>query len=115
MVDSEQDVFGPEWGDVLVVGWGSTYGALRSAVRRAQAKGQKVAHAQVKYLNPFPKNLGDLLLKYDKVLVPERNMGQLSKLLDQQFPLKVISYPKVEGQPFKIAEISNKIDEILDN
>ncbi|HCK11818.1 MAG TPA: 2-oxoglutarate ferredoxin oxidoreductase subunit alpha [Candidatus Latescibacteria bacterium] len=111
----EQEVFGPEWGDVLVVGWGSTYGALRSAVRRAQAKGQKVAHAQVKYLNPFPKNLGDLLLKYDKVLVPELNMGQLSKLLDQQFPLKVISYPKVEGQPFKIAEISNKIDEILDN
>ena len=111
----EQDVFGPEWGDLLVVGWGSTYGAIRSAVRRAQAKDQKVAHAHLRYLNPFPRNLGDLLLKYDKVLVPELNMGQLSTLLDARFPLKVISYPKVEGQPFKIAEITTKIDEVLEN
>jgi 2-oxoglutarate ferredoxin oxidoreductase subunit alpha len=111
----EQDVFGPEWGDLLVVGWGSTYGALRSAVRRAQAKGLKVAHAHLRYLNPFPRNLGDLLLKYDRVLVPELNMGQLSMMLDAKFPLKVISYPKVEGQPFKIAEITNKIDEVLEN
>lgn len=111
----EQDVFGPEWGDLLVVGWGSTYGAIRSAVRRAQAKDQKVAHAHLRYLNPFPRNLGDLLLKYDKVLVPELNMGQLSTLLDAKFPLKVISYPKVEGQPFKIAEITTKIDEVLEN
>jgi 2-oxoglutarate ferredoxin oxidoreductase subunit alpha len=111
----EQDVFGPEWGDLLVVGWGSTYGAIRSAVRRAQAKDQKVAHAHLRYLNPFPRNLGDLLLKYDKVLVPELNMGQLSMLLDAKFPLKVISYPKAEGQPFKIAEITTKIDEVLEN
>ena len=111
----EQEVFGPEWGDLLVLGWGSTYGALRSAVRRAQAKGQKVAHAQLRYINPFPRNLGDLLLKYDRVLVPELNMGQLSMLLDAKFPLKVISYPKVEGQPFKITEITAKIDEILEN
>ena len=111
----EQEVFGPEWGDLLVLGWGSTYGALRSAVRRAQAKGQKVAHAQLRYINPFPRNLGDLLLKYDKVLVPELNMGQLSMLLDAKFPLKVISYPKVEGHPFKISEITAKIDEILEN
>ena len=85
------------------------------AVKKLHEDGRPVGHAHLRYLNPFPKNLGDLLLKYDKVLVPELNMGQLSKLLDQQFPLKVISYPKVEGQPFKIAEISNKIDEILDN
>jgi 2-oxoglutarate ferredoxin oxidoreductase subunit alpha len=111
----EQEVFGPEWGDLLVLGWGSTYGALRSAVRRARAKGQKVAHAQLRYINPFPRNLGDLLLKYDKVLVPELNMGQLSMLLDAKFPLKVISYPKVEGQPFKISEITAKIDEVLEN
>ena len=111
----EQDVFGPEWGDLLVLGWGSTYGALRSAVRRAQANGQKVAHAHLRYLNPFPRNLGDLLLKYDKVLVPELNMGQLSHLLDAKFPLKVVSYPKVRGQPFKISEITAKIDEVLKN
>lgn len=111
----EQEVFGPEWGDLLVLGWGSTYGALRSAVRRARAKGQRVAHAQLRYINPFPRNLGDLLLKYDKVLVPELNMGQLSLLLDAKFPLKVISYPKVQGQPFKISEITTKIDEVLEN
>jgi 2-oxoglutarate/2-oxoacid ferredoxin oxidoreductase subunit alpha len=111
----EQEVFGPEWGDLLVLGWGSTYGALRSGVRRAQAKGQKVAHVHLRHLNPFPRNLGDLLLKYDKVVVPELNMGQLSKMLDAKFPLKVISYPKVQGQPFKIAEITSKIDEILEN
>ena len=90
-------------------------GAPREGRGRAQAKGQKVAHAHIKYLNPFPRNLGDLLLKYDRVLVPELNMGQLSMLLDAKFPLKVLSYPKVEGQPFKISEITNKIDEVLEN
>ena len=111
----EQSVDGPEWGDLLVVGWGSTYGAIRSAVRRSQQKGQKVAFAHVRYLNPFPRNLGDILLKYDKVLVPELNGGQLAHLLDAKYPLKVISYPKVQGQPFRISEITAKIDELLDS
>ena len=109
----EQEVDGPEWGDLLVVGWGSTYGAIRSAVHRGQKKGQKVAFAHLRYLNPFPRNLGDILLKYDKVLVPELNGGQLAHLLDAKFPLKVISYPKVKGQPFKISEITGKINELL--
>ena len=111
----EQSVDGPEWGDLLVVGWGSTYGAIRSAVRRSQQKGQKVAFAHVRYLNPFPRNLGDILLKYDKVLVPELNGGQLAHLLDAKYPLKVISYPKVQGQTFRISEITAKIDDLLDS
>ena len=108
-----QKVMGPKSGDLLVVGWGSTYGAIRTAVRRAQQRGQSVAAAHLRYLNPFPKNLGDILKRYKKILVPELNMGQLSLLLNARYPIRVISYPKVQGLPFKISEISSKIDEIL--
>lgn len=108
-----QDVEGPSNGDLLVVGWGGTYGALRSAVRKAQSNGQSVAHAHIRYLNPFPSNLGRILTKYRKVLVPELNMGQLSQLLNARYPVRVLSYPKVKGQPFKISEISDKINELL--
>jgi 2-oxoglutarate ferredoxin oxidoreductase subunit alpha len=108
-----QKVMGPQTGDLLVVGWGSTYGAIRTAVRRAQNKGQSVAATHLRYLNPFPKNLGDILKRYKKVLVPELNMGQLSLLLNAKYPVRVISYPKVQGLPFKISEISTKIDDIL--
>ncbi len=109
-----QDVFGPKAGDLLVVGWGSTFGAIRSAVRRAVSNGRSVAHAHIRYLNPFPANLESLLLRYRKILVPEINGGQLSLLLNARYPLRVISYPKVQGQPFKISEIADKIDELLD-
>ena len=108
-----QTVMGPKSGDLLVVGWGGTFGAIRTAVRRAQLKGQKVASTHLRYLNPFPKNLGDILQRYKHVLVPELNMGQLSLLLNAKFPKRVISYPKVQGLPFKISEISSKIDDIL--
>ena len=108
-----QKVMGPKSGDVLVVGWGGTYGAIRSAVKRAQQKGQSVAATHIRYLNPFPKNLGDILQRYKHVLVPELNMGQLSLLLNAHFPKRVISFPKVQGLPFKISEISAKIDDIL--
>lgn len=108
-----QKVMGPKSGDLLVVGWGGTYGAIRSAVRRAQQKGQTVAATHLRYLNPFPKNLGDILQRYKYVLVPELNMGQLSLLLNAKFPKRVVSYPKVQGLPFKISEITSKIDEIL--
>jgi len=108
-----QDLEGPAGGDLLVVGWVGRYAALRSAVRKAQAKGQSVADAQIRYHNPCPRNIGNLLSRYRKVLVPELNMGQLSMLLNAKFPVRVVSYPKVKGQPFKISEISNKIDELL--
>ncbi len=109
----EQDVFGPEEGELLVVGWGSTYGAIHAAVSQAQAKGQPVAHAHVRYLNPFPRNLGYILQRYDKILVPELNMGQLSLLLRGRYVRDVISLNKVQGRPFKISEIASKIDELL--
>ena len=108
-----QKVVGPEWGDLLVLGWGSTFGALRAAVHGAQEKGYSVAHAHLRQLNPFPQNLGDILLRYNHVLVPEMNSGQLALLLNAQYPLKVISFTKTEGQPFKISEISQKIDALL--
>ncbi len=109
----EQTVFGPEEGDLLVVGWGGTYGAIRSAVSLAQAQGKSVASTHIRYLNPFPRNLGDLLLRYKKVLVPELNLGQLSFLLNARFPVRTIGLNKVQGQPFKISEIRRKIDELL--
>ncbi|RME45876.1 MAG: 2-oxoglutarate ferredoxin oxidoreductase subunit alpha, partial [Chloroflexi bacterium] len=109
----EQDVFGPPEGDLLVVGWGSTYGAIRQAVQAAQRNGKSVSAAHIRYLNPFPRNLGDVLSRFERVLVPEMNMGQLALLLNARYPVKVISFPKVQGRPFKIREIRNKIDELL--
>lgn len=109
----EQSVDGPEEGELLVLGWGSTYGVIRAAVMQAQAKGQSVAHAHIRYINPFPRNLGYILQRYDRILVPELNMGQLSLLLRGRFLRDVLSLNKVQGRPFKISEISSKIDELL--
>lgn len=109
----EQDVFGPDEGELLIVGWGGTYGSIHAAVAQARAKGQSVAHAHLRYLNPFPSNLGYLLHRYNKILVPELNMGQLSLLLRGRYVRDVISLNKVQGRPFKISEISAKIDELL--
>ncbi|HEY52920.1 MAG TPA: 2-oxoacid:acceptor oxidoreductase subunit alpha [Caldilineae bacterium] len=109
----EQTVFGPEEGDLLVVGWGSTYGAIHAAVRQAHNKGYSVAHAHIRYLNPFPRNLGDILKRYDRILVPELNMGQLAFILRGTYLLPVIPMDKVKGRPFKISELSEKIEELL--
>jgi 2-oxoglutarate ferredoxin oxidoreductase subunit alpha len=94
---------------VLVVGWGSTYGAIAAGVRRVRARGQKVAHAQLVHLNPFPSNLGAVLAAYDKVLVPEVNLGQLNKLLRAEFLVDVVSFTKLQGLPFRAAEIEAAI------
>ncbi|MCB9419212.1 MAG: 2-oxoacid:acceptor oxidoreductase subunit alpha [Ardenticatenaceae bacterium] len=109
----EQDVFGPEEGDLLVISWGGTYGAVRTAVARSQAKGLSVAHAHVRYINPFPKNFGDLLGRYKKVMVAELNAGQLAFLVQGKFVTKVLKYNKIQGQPFKISEVRAKIEEVL--
>lgn len=109
----EQTVFGPASGDLLVIGWGGTYGAIRSAVAAAQAKGHSVAHAHVRYLNPFPRNLGSLLTRYKKVLVAELNSGQLAFLLNGRFGMKVEQLNKVQGQPFKIREVLGRIEELV--
>jgi 2-oxoglutarate/2-oxoacid ferredoxin oxidoreductase subunit alpha len=109
----EQPVFGPSEGDLLVVGWGGTYGAIRQAVALAQAQGQSVSHAHIRYLNPFPRNLGDVLSRFKKVLVPELNLGQLALLLNARFPVRVAQLNKVQGRPFKISELQRKIEELL--
>ena len=107
------EVVGPESGDLLVVGWGGTYGAITTAAENARKAGKSVASAQIRYLNPFPGNLGKVLGSYKKVLVPELNTGQLSLLLRAKFLVDAIGFNKVAGSPFKIAEIEAKIDEVL--
>ncbi len=106
-------VDGPECGDLLVLGWGGTYGAIREAVSQAQGQGLNVARGHVRYLNPFPKNLGEVLSRYKQVLVPELNLGQLSFLLQAHFPVRVVKLNKVQGRPFRIREIVAKIQELL--
>jgi 2-oxoglutarate ferredoxin oxidoreductase subunit alpha len=90
---------------VLIVGWGSTYGAITSALRQARAEGLRAGHVHLRYLNPLPSDLGEILARYDKVLVPEMNMGQLAMILRAKFLLDVKQLNKVQGQPFKESEI----------
>lgn len=110
----EQKVMGPEKGDLLVIGWGGTMGAIRSAVERVQKQGYQVAAANVRYLNPFPRNLGQVLSNYKKVLVPELNMGQLRMLLRANYLVDAIGYNKIKGKPFLISELELRIKEVLE-
>lgn len=102
-----------EGGDLLVIGWGSTYGAIDQAVGRVRRRGGKVSAAHLRYLNPFPANLGEVLSRFEKVLVPEMNLGQLRMLLRARFLVDAHGINKVQGQPFKIKEIEKKIEELL--
>jgi 2-oxoglutarate ferredoxin oxidoreductase subunit alpha len=107
------EVHGPAEGDLLVLGWGSTYGAIRSAVERLQARGASIAHAHVRYLNPLPANTGDVLRAYRRVLVPEVNLGQLLMLIRARFLVDAIGYNRVRGKPFRIAELEAESERIL--
>ena len=107
------EVQGPASGDVLVLGWGGTYGAITSAAENARKKGLSVASAHLRYLNPFPGNLEKVLRSYKHVLIPELNTGQLSLLVRGKFVIDAVPFNKISGQPFKIAEIEGKIDEVL--
>ena len=98
---------------VLVLGWGSTFGAIAAGVRRVRARGLSVAHAHLVHLNPFPSNLGDVLRAYDKVLVPEANLGQLAKLVRADFLVDARTLTKVQGVPFRAAEIEEVVLEML--
>ncbi len=100
-------------GKLLVVGWGGTYGAIKDAVDEARKEGMDVSFVHLKYLNPFPKNFGEILTKFDKVLVPEINMGQLARVIRSEFLLDVIQFNLVRGLPFKAKEIVEKIKEVL--
>ncbi|ASU85700.1 2-oxoacid:acceptor oxidoreductase subunit alpha [Nocardiopsis gilva YIM 90087] len=99
---------------VLVLGWGGTYGSIGAAVRRVRRAGGKVAQAHLRYLNPFPANLGEVLHSYDRVLVPEINLGQLALLLRARFLVDVIGYTKVRGLPFKAEELAGVVQEVID-
>ena len=101
--------FGDDSGDILVIGWGSTYGAIRTAVERLRDEGKSVSHIQLRYINPLPKNLGDILLKYKKIIVPELNMGQLNSILRSKFLINSIGLNKIKGKPLTVEEVYNKI------
>jgi 2-oxoglutarate ferredoxin oxidoreductase subunit alpha len=109
----ELEVTGPAEGDLLVVGWGGTYGSILTAVQRAQRKGLKVAHAHFRYLNPMPRNTGAVLKRFKKVLVPELNRGQLRLLLRAEYLVDAIGLNKIQGKPFLVSEIEEKIEQLL--
>jgi 2-oxoglutarate ferredoxin oxidoreductase subunit alpha len=109
----ELQVMGPNKGDLLVLGWGSTHGAILTAVQRAQAKGLAVSHAHLRHLNPFPKNLGQVIAGFEKVLIPELNLGQLSLLVRGQFLVDAVSLNTITGRPMMIRDIEEKIYEMV--
>ncbi|MBC8196741.1 MAG: 2-oxoacid:acceptor oxidoreductase subunit alpha [Candidatus Marinimicrobia bacterium] len=106
--------FGEESGQLLILGWGSTYGAIRSAVELAIEEGLSVSHLHLRHINPFPANLGDVLLKFQKVIIPELNMGQLSMLIRSKYLVDAIAFNKIQGKPFTLHEIYNKIKELVE-
>ena len=107
------EVFGPEKGELLMLGWGSTYGAIRSAAERLQAAGRSVAHAHLRHLNPFPANTEDVLRSYRRVLIPEVNLGQLLLLVRARYLIDAVGYDRVRGKPFRIAEIVEEAERML--
>jgi 2-oxoglutarate ferredoxin oxidoreductase subunit alpha len=109
----ELEVEGDPEGDLLIIGWGSTLGAITGPVRLARKKGLKVSHVHLRYINPFPRNLGDILDRFEHVLVPEMNGGQLALLLRARYLKDIRSFSKVQGRPFYRTEIIQKIEEIL--
>jgi len=107
------EVFGPREGRVLVLGWGSTYGSITTAVEQLQEKGASVASAHLRYLNPFPKNLAEVLSGFETIIIPEMNMGQLALLVRSRFLVDAVSFSKVKGKPFKVSELVARITEYL--
>jgi 2-oxoglutarate ferredoxin oxidoreductase subunit alpha len=101
-------------GDILIVGWGSTYGAITAALRAQRAQGRRLGHVHLRHLNPLPSNLGDVLKRYKRVLVPEMNLGQLYWVLRAKYLVDAIGLNKVQGKPFMQSEIEGKIEEVLE-
>ena len=104
---------GDSEGDLLIVAWGSTAGSITAALKAQRAKGRKIGHLHLRHLNPLPSNLGDVLKRYKKVLVPELNMGQLLWVLRAKYLVDAIGLNKIQGRPFKQAELEQKIEEVL--
>jgi 2-oxoglutarate/2-oxoacid ferredoxin oxidoreductase subunit alpha len=108
------DVHGPERGDLLILGWGSTYGALRTAVERLQRGGSAVAHAHLRHLNPFPRDTGEVLSRYRRVLIPEINTGQLRLLIRGRYLVDAVGLNQVRGKPFPVPEVVKAARLLLD-
>jgi 2-oxoglutarate/2-oxoacid ferredoxin oxidoreductase subunit alpha len=100
--------------DLLVLGWGSTFGPIGAAVRRVRREGHRVASAHLHHLNPFPRNTGDVVRGYEKVLVPEMNLGQLSTLIRSEFLVDAVPYNRVRGRPFTSVELAEAITTLLE-
>ena len=108
------EVHGATDGDVLIVGWGSTYGAITAAVQDLRRAGKSVSHVHLRYLNPLPGDLGDILRRFKKILVPEMNLGQLVKVLRAEYLVDAVGLNKIQGLPFKVSEITNRVNRMLE-
>ena len=106
-------VYGKEMGDVLVLGWGGTHGAIRSSVEMLIKEGENVSHLHLRYINPLPKDLGEILVKFQKVIIPELNMGQLSMIIRSKFLIDAVGLNKVSGKPFTKTEIYKKVKQLI--
>ncbi len=107
------EVDGEPQGKLLVVGWGSTYGAIMTAVSALQARGASVSHVHLRHLNPLPRNFGEVLSNFERVLIPEMNMGQLLKVVRSEYLVDAVGFNKIQGRPFKISELVDKMEEVL--
>jgi 2-oxoglutarate/2-oxoacid ferredoxin oxidoreductase subunit alpha len=107
------EVFGADRGDLLVLGWGGTFGALREAVRQLHGQGLAVGHVHLRYLNPMPADLGDVLRRFRRVVVPEINLGQLVKLVRADYLVDAIGFNQVQGRPFKVSELVGRCLKLL--
>jgi 2-oxoglutarate ferredoxin oxidoreductase subunit alpha len=104
---------GDSSGDLLIVAWGSTHGPITAALNTQRGKGARIGHVHLRHLNPLPRNLGEVIKRFKKVLVPEMNMGQLSMILRAKYLVDAIGYNKIQGKPFKQSEIEDKIQELV--
>lgn len=102
-------------GDLLIIGWGSTYGAITAALKTRRENGRRIGHVHLRHLNPLPRNLGETIKRYNRVLVPEMNMGQLILVLRAKYLVDAVGYNKIQGKPFQQSEIEAKIDEVLEH
>ena len=108
------EVFGQNNEELLIIGWGGTFGTLRTAVKNKQAEGVSVSHVHLRYLNPLPEDLGDIMSRFKKVVVAELNLGQIVTIIRARYLVDAISFNKIQGQPFYVYEVESKIDEILE-
>ena len=104
---------GAESGKTLVIGWGGTYGAITTAVRKLQKEGISISSIHLRHVNPLPNDLGDIMKRFDKIIMPELNMGQLSLLVRAKYQVDAIGINQVTGQPFQVAYLTQKIRDII--